>query len=52
MSRAIRVVAPDGAESDKQLFPESCLQVEWTDDYTRSEAFESEYWALTDPDNR
>ena len=26
VSRAVRVLAPDGAESDKHLFPESCLQ--------------------------
>ena len=38
MGRAVRVLAPDGAESDKPLFPESCLQDDWTDDYARSEA--------------
>ena len=32
MGRAVRVLAPDGAESDKHLFPESCLQDDWTDD--------------------
>ena len=37
---------------NKLLFPESCLQVELTDNHARSEAFESEYRALTDPDNR
>ena len=39
MGRAVRVLAPDGAESDKHLFPESCLQDDWTDDYAKSEAF-------------
>ena len=34
--RAVRVLAPDGAESDKHLFPESCLQDDWTDDYAKS----------------
>ena len=36
------VLAPEGAESDKHLFPESCLQNDWTDGYAKSEAFESE----------
>ena len=49
--RAVRVLAPEGAESDKHLFPESCLQDDWTDDYAKSEAFESEYRALIDPDD-
>ena len=52
VSKAVRVLAPEGAESDKHLFPESCLQDDWTDDYAKSEAFESKYRALTDPDNR
>ena len=51
VSRAFRVLAPDGAESDKHLFLESCLQDDWTDNYAKSEAFESEYRALFDPDN-
>ena len=51
MGRAIRVLAPERAESDKHLFPESCLQDDWTDDYAKSEAFEAEYRAVTDPDD-
>ena len=51
MGRAVRVLAPDGAESDEHLFPESCLQDDWTDDYAKSEAFEAEYRAVTDPDD-
>ena len=51
MGRAVRVLAPDGAESDKHLFPESCLQNDWTDDYAKSEAFADEYRAVTDPDD-
>ena len=51
VSRAVPVFAPEGPESDKQLFPESCLKDDWTDNYTKSEAFESEYRALTDPDD-
>ena len=51
MGRAVRVLAPDGAESDKHLFPESCLQDDWTDDYAKSEAFQAEYRAVTDPDD-
>ena len=49
--RAVRVLAPEGAESDKHLFPESCLQDDWTDDYAKSEAFAAEYRAVTDPDD-
>ena len=49
MGRAVRVLAPDGPESDKHLFPESCLQDDWTDDYAKSEAFQAEYRAVTDP---
>ena len=49
--QAVRVLAPEGAESDKHLFPESCLQDEWTDDYAKSEAFAAEYRAVTDPDD-
>ena len=51
MGRAVRVLAPEGAESDKHLFSESCLQDDWTDDYAKSEAFEAEYRAVTDPDD-
>ena len=51
MSRAVRILAPEGAESDKHLFPESCLQDDSTDDYAKSEAFESEYRDFTDPDD-
>ena len=50
--RAVIVLAPEGAESNKHLFPESCLQDYWTDDYAKSEAFDSEYRALCDPDDR
>ena len=31
VSRAVRVLAPEVAESDKHLFPESCLKEHWTD---------------------
>ena len=51
VSRAVRVLAPEGAESDKHLFPESCLQDDWTDDYAKSKAFAAEYRAVTDPDD-
>ena len=51
MGRAVRVLAPEGAESDKHLYPESCLQDDWTNDYAKSEAFEAEYSAVTDPDD-
>ena len=51
MDRAVRVLAPDGAESDKHLFPESCIQDDWTDDYAKSEAFAAKYRAVTDPDD-
>ena len=51
MSKAVRVLAPEGAESDKDLFPESCLQVDRTDNYAKSEASKSEYPALNDPGN-
>ena len=51
MGRVVRVLAPEEAESDKHLFPESCLQDDWTDDYAKSEAFEAEYRAVTDPDD-
>ena len=51
MGRAVRVLAPDGAESDKHLFPESCLQEDWTNDYAKYEAFAAEYRAVTDPDD-
>ena len=32
VSRAVRVLAPEGAESNKHLFPESCLQDDWIDE--------------------
>ena len=51
MGRAVRVLAPERAESDKHLFPELCLQDDWTDDYAKSEALEGEYRAVTDPDD-
>ena len=51
VSRAVSVLAPEGAESDKHLFPKSCLQDDWTDDYAKSEAFAAEYRAVTDPDD-
>ena len=64
VSRTVSVLAPVGAagggpgpappvgtESDKHLFPESCLQNDWTDDYAKSEAFAAEYRAVTDPDD-
>ena len=51
MGRSVRVLAPEGAESDKHLFPKSCLQDDWTDDYAKSEALAAEYRASTDPDD-
>ena len=51
LSRAVRVLALEGTESNKHLVPESFLQDAWTDAYAKSEAFEFEYPALTDPDN-
>ena len=51
MGRAIRLLAPEGAESDKHLFPEPCLQDDWTNDYAKSEALDAEYRAVTDPDD-
>ena len=51
VSTAVRVLASEGAESDKHIFPVSCLEDDWTDDCAKCEAFESEYRALTDPDN-
>ena len=51
MGRAVRVLASEGAESDKHLFPKSCLQDAWTDNYAKSEAFAAEYSAVTDPDD-
>ena len=46
MGRAVRVLAPEGAESDKHLFPESCLQDDWTDDYAKSEAFQAHFLSV------
>ena len=51
VSRAVRVLAPEGAESDKHLFPDSCPQDDWTEDYAKSDAFESKHRAVTDPDD-
>ena len=51
VDQAVHVLAPEGAESDMHLFLESCLQDNWNDDYTKSEAFQSEYRPVTDPDN-
>ena len=36
MGRAVRVLAPEGTESNKHLFPQSCLQDDWTHDYAKS----------------
>ena len=47
----VRVSAPKGAESYKHHFPESCLKDDWTKDYAKSEAFQSVYRAVTDPDS-
>ena len=43
VGRAVGVLAPEGAVCDRHLFPESCLQDNWTDIYSDSEVFESEY---------
>ena len=51
MGRAVNVLATERAESDKHLFAKLCLQDDWTDDYAKSEAFEAEYRAVTDPDD-
>ena len=51
VSRADRVLALEGAESDKHLFPESCLHDDWTDDYAKSEASQSRYRDVTEPDD-
>ena len=32
VSRVVGVLAPEGAKSDKHLFPESSLQFHWSDD--------------------
>ena len=45
MGRAVRVISPEEAESDKHLFPESCLRDDWTEHYATSEAFGAEYRA-------
>ena len=39
VSRAVRVLTPEGAEFHRHLFPESCLKDDWTDDYAKSEVF-------------
>ena len=51
-SRAVLVLPPEGAESNKRLFPNWCLKDDWTNDYAKCEAFESEDGAVTDPDDR
>ena len=48
---AVRALATEGTKSDKHLIPDWCLQDDWTDDYAKSEAFQSEYRGLTDPGN-
>ena len=47
VSRAVRVLALEGAKSDEHLFHESCLQDDRTDDYAKFQAFESEYRPVT-----
>ena len=51
VSRADHVLALEVAESDKQLFPESCLKDDWIANYAKSEGFESRDRAVTDPHN-
>ena len=43
---AVRLLASEGAESDKHLFLESCRQDDWNNNYAKSEAFEYEYRAV------
>ena len=52
MGRGVRVLAPDGAESDKRFFPESCFQDDWTDDYAKSEDFAGLTEGLTEEDGK
>ena len=47
VSRALRVLAGEGAESNKHFSSESCLQDNWIDNYAKSEAFKSKYQAVT-----
>ena len=42
---------PRGAELDKHLFPEACLQDSWIDNHAKSAALGSEYRTVTDPDD-
>ena len=51
VSRAVQILATKGAESDKNLFPQSCLQYDCSEDYGKSKAYGSEYRAATDPDD-
>ena len=51
VSRVVRAITQEGAESNKHLFSETCLRDDWTEDNAKSEAFESEYRAFTAPDN-
>ena len=51
VSRAVGVLTPEGAEAERHLSPELCLQDNWTDNYAKSEALEAGYRALTDPDD-
>ena len=40
--RLVRLLTPEGAQSHKHLFPESCLQDDRTNHHARCQAFESE----------
>ena len=52
VSRAVCALVPEHAESNKHLFPETCLQHDWTDDSAKSEALEFEYRPVSDPDDK
>ena len=51
VSGAGRILAPKGPESDKHPFRELCLRDDCTDDYAKSETFESKWRALADTDD-
>ena len=51
MSPAVRALASEAAECHRHLFPETCLQDNWTHDIAKSEAFQSEYRVVSDPDD-
>ena len=51
VSATVRVPAPKGPESDKHLFPESCVWDDCTNNYAKSMTFESKYRALTDTED-